>query len=91
MSEKQTNIKLAETEAEAWRTLAKACGILIPRGVGSGKWGNGAEAIRRIAQAYQREPDRVFALLSPLLLEASMGTAAMEQDGEGAAVTFPPG
>ena len=91
MPEKQTNIKLAETEAEAWRTLAAACGIFIPRGVGSGRWGNGAEAIRRVAQAYRRDPERVLALLSPLLVDANIEAEAPAQDGNGAAVIPPPG
>ncbi len=78
MQEKQTNIKLAEPEAEAWRILAASCGILIPRGVGSGKIGNAAEAIRRVAQAYQREPGKVYALLSPLLKEANQDAGTQE-------------
>jgi hypothetical protein len=89
MPEKQTNIKMAEREAEAWRALAAACGIFIPRGVGSGKWGNGAEAIRRVAQAYLRDPDTVLALLAPLLKEAKMEEAVREQDTDGASVTSP--
>lgn len=82
VQEKQTNIKLAEPEAEAWRTLAATCGILIPRGVGSGKIGNAAEAIRRVAQAYQREPVKVLALLSPLLKEANQEVGIQEQESK---------
>lgn len=82
MQEKQTNIKLAESEAEAWRTLAASCGILIPRGIGSGKIGNAAEAIRRVAQAYRREPEIVLALLSPLLKKAEQETVTQKQDAE---------
>ncbi len=72
MGEKTTNIKISNREADAWRDLAATCGIYIPRGIGTGEIGNAAEAIRRIGQAYQREPERVTALLRPLLQESGV-------------------
>jgi hypothetical protein len=71
MGEKTTNIKISNREAAAWRDLAATCDIYIPRGIGSGEIGNAAEAIRRIGQVYQREPERVTTLLRPLLLESA--------------------
>lgn len=73
MGERTINIKLSSQETNAWRDLAATSGIYIPRGIGSGEVGNAAEAIRRVGQAYQRAPERVVALLRPLLLENGTG------------------
>ncbi len=69
MTDKSTNIKLSRREADSWRELAATFGIFIPQGSGSGDMGNTAEAIRRIGRMYQQTPERVVALLRPLLQE----------------------
>jgi hypothetical protein len=86
MQEKHRNAKLTAQEAEASRTLAVACGIFIPRGIGAGKIGNAAEAIRRIAVAYRQEPETILALLSPLLKGADQLAASQEHEAEGITV-----
>jgi hypothetical protein len=78
MADKHTNIKLSSQEAKSWRTMAEAFGIYIQRGIGTGDMGNAAEAIRRVAQAFQREPARVLTLLGPLLRENDCLEASAE-------------
>jgi hypothetical protein len=85
-STKTNTVHLTRDEMTALRAIAKAFGLMLPKGPGAGELGNVRALIACLASAYYRDNTTTIRRLAPLILsqqESNNPASALATEGAG--------